>query len=330
MSSRARTAQAGAQPQWAGVTPEDLMVLIRCIELGSMAAAARERNVPTSQVSRAIERLEQRLGARLLRRSTHGLTLTPEGVAAVAHGREVLGKLDDLADAVSGSSGRIGGTVRLSVSLLMAQVMVLPALPRLLQAHPGLHLALHTDDRLVDLPTEGIDVALRTSVGTSEMVVARRIGGFRRSVFASPEYLSRRGAPVTLDDLQRHSIVTHQSAGSLNRWSFVVDGQPREVMVSGSLSASSTWMMQQLILQGHGLARLSVAGAAEHLKSGRLVEVLGAFRNPEAYPLYVVVLPDRQRSPRIAAVMDFLTDAAKKFWAPLDEQCCHPLKSGPT
>lgn len=319
MTRPSRTAVGLPEPTSARLSPDDLSALIRAIELGSMSAAARERNVPVSQVSRAIERLEKQLKTRLLRRSTRGLTLTPEGMSAVAHGREVLGKLDELADAVSGSSGRVSGTVRLSLSLLMAHVMVMPAMERLHRKHPSLRLALHTEDRLVDLPTEGIDVALRTSLGPSEMVVARKIGGFRRSIFASPNYLAEWGTPRTLDELQRHSIITHVSADSLNRWSFVVDGNATEIVVSGSLSANSTWMIQQMALRGLGLASLSIAGASEHLRTGALVEVMQEFRNPNPHPLYVVSLPDRQRSPRISAVMEFLTEAARDFWLPLDE-----------
>jgi DNA-binding transcriptional LysR family regulator len=312
-----RAAVTGAQDPSAP-NPDDIALLIRSVELGSLSAAARERDAPVSQVSRAITRLERALGARLLRRSTHGLSLTHEGAAVIAHGREILARLQDLQGLVARGRQKVSGPVRLATSPAIADDLVVPGLAGLLAKHPELRMEVVAEDRIVDLPTEGIDVALRSTVGSSDGVVARRIGGFQRAIFASPAYLAGRGTPTTPQDLPRHRIVTHTAATTLNHWRFRVDGRTVDVAVTGHLSANSTWLMQRMAIAGAGLVRLSTVLAAAAVARGELVEVLPKLRDPTRQDVYAVTLPDRQRLPRIQAVLDYLARAARGRWGDAD------------
>jgi len=180
---------------------DDVALFTRIAELGTLSAAARERNVPVSQVTRSLSRLESACGARLIHRNTHGLSLTEEGHTMLAYGRRVLHATvelgGELADRISGPSG----WVRVSVSLVIAESVIAPSLDGLYRRHPNLHVELRADDRLADMARDGIDIAVRTGELASETLVARRIGGFGRTVVASPAYLQRFGTPRKVAEL---------------------------------------------------------------------------------------------------------------------------------
>jgi DNA-binding transcriptional LysR family regulator len=297
-----------------GPDPADLRWLIRSIELGSMSAAARERNVAVSQVTRALDRLEARLAVRLLRRSTHGLSLTAEGSLLVAQGRDLLARWAALAEVAQRGRQDVAGPVRVAVSAAIADELLVPALPLLLARHPGLRVEIVADDRLSDLPTEGLDIGLRTAVGNSELVVARRLGSFRRALYAAPSYLAARGMPSTPDDLARHVTLTHTGFGDFNRWRFSVDGEVTERVVGGGPAANSTWLIQRMVRAGVGIGLVSMPLAAREVEEGLLVEVLAPFRDPRKLTIYAVALPARQATPRIRAVLDFLAEITAGRW----------------
>lgn len=292
----------------AHAAPVDLALFVRAVELGSFSAVARERDGVASQVSRAVDRLEALYRVRLLRRSTHGLSLTPEGQTVLGRARQVLATLGDLSDELAAQRGQVSGTVRLAVSPAMARHFVIPALPRLAERHPALRLELHAEDRLVDLVGEGFDIAARASQVGSEGLVARVLSRHRRAVCATPDCLARHGVPQHPDDLGAYPLVTHLSVGSLNRWSFLIDGRVESRAVHGHFSASSTWLAIEMVLANLGLGWINTHLVARQLQRGELVEVLPDYADPTGFPVYAVMLPDRDRVPRIRAVMDFLAE----------------------
>jgi DNA-binding transcriptional LysR family regulator len=307
---RARVEPAdSAAASLAPAAPADLAVFVRAVELGSFSAVARERDCAASQVSRAVDRLEAAYRVRLLRRSTHGLSLTPEGRTLLEHGRSVLGALADLADALAADRGEVSGTVRLALSPALAQRFVVPALPQLVLRHPQLRLEMHAADRVVDLVAEGFDVALRANHLRQQNLVARRVGRYQRAVYASPAYLREHGRPRHPDELAGHVAITHLEAGHLNRWSFQIDGAVATRTVQGTLSANSTWAVMEMVLAGLGVGWLSSVLAEPLQREGRLVELLPAWRDPTWFDIHAVMLPDRDRLPRIRAVVDFLAEA---------------------
>lgn len=289
--------------------PADLALFVRVAELGSFSAVARERDGVASQVSRAVDRLEALYRVRLLRRSTHGLSLTPEGSTLLLHARQVLAALGDLADELAARRERASGVVRLAVSPAMAQCFVVPALPALAARHPDLRIELHAEDRIVDLAGEGFDVALRANHLRHEGLVARRVGRYQRVVCAAPALLARLGVPREPAELARFPLVTHLCAGHLNRWSFQLDGVRTPWPVAGRFSANTTWLGLEMVRAGLGLGWHSTLLVAPLLARGELVEVLAPFRDPTWAPVYAVMLPERDRLPRIRAVVDFLAEA---------------------
>lgn len=302
------TDPANDLPAWHRVLPGDLAMLIRTVELGSFSAVARERNLPTSNVSRAVQRLESAWAVRLLRRSTHGLSLTPEGEVAVDLGRQSLASLAEIGERLATTRGQISGTVRLAVSAAVARYVIVPALPELSVRYPELFVELLLDDKANDFTLEGVDLAVRTGIILDEGLVARRIGNFRRGLFASPRYLRRQGIPQAPVDLNDHVFVTHQSTFQLNRLRFAASSRVSERLLVGNYRANTTDMMAEMVSHGLGIGYMSELIMRAGVASGEIVEVLSGMCDPEMYPIYAVYLPDRLRLPRVQAVIEFLGD----------------------
>jgi DNA-binding transcriptional LysR family regulator len=287
---------------------DDVALFTRIAELGTLSAAAREREVPVSQVTRALVRLEAACGVRLLHRSTHGLSLTDEGDTFLAYARRLLDTTDELSAELTGKLGGPSGWVRVSMSPLLAQMVIAPSLSGLYQRYPQLHIDLAADDRMADMAREGIDIAIRTGTPASETLVARQIGDYSRSLYASPAYLARCGTPQHPDDLQHHHLLANSANPLLNRWPLAGDGRPKDqaaLTVPGETRTDNSAVMMSLVQHGVGIGRLMDLLARPLVASGALVPVLtGHFANPRV-PIYAVMLQERQRLPKIRACIDY-------------------------
>lgn len=289
----------------AALSLDDFALFARVAELRNLSAVARERDVPPSQVSRALARIEQACGARLVHRTTHGLSLSDEGESLAVHGAQLLAVAQELDGALDERRGEPSGLVRLATSPVLA-LHLLPALAPLLDRHPRLRVEIAADDRLVDMAREGIDVAIRTGVPLADGLVARPIGEHSRALYAAPAYLERHGAPRHPDDLSRHRLIANSANPMLNRWPFQVDGQARELKVGGTLRSDNTAIVLAMALAGLGIARLNRVIVAPHVAQGRLVALLQDHVVVQASPIYAVMLPDRQRLPKVRACVDHL------------------------
>jgi DNA-binding transcriptional LysR family regulator len=183
---------------------------------------------------------------------------------------------------------------------------LLPCIDALLADHPRLRIELGADDRLLDMARDGIDIAVRTGVAGADGLVARPLGDHARSVFAAPAYLERHGTPQHPEDLARHRLIGNSAAPVLNRWRFVVDGAPMEVRAGAVLRTDNSGITLAMALRGLGIARLLDAIAAPLVEDGRLVRLLESFVERAANPIYAVMLPDRQRLPKVRVCVDRL------------------------
>jgi DNA-binding transcriptional LysR family regulator len=295
--------------------PADLRWLVRSLDLRSFSAAARELDVAVSVVTRGVDRLEAGYGVTLLRRSTHGLSATPEGLELAQEARELLARMEDISAALSRQRGRVAGVVRLASSQELCEELVIPHLARLRAQHPALRIELVAEDRVADLVTDGIDVALRTTVGNSEAVVARELGRFERRLYAAPDYLRQHGEPDNPHDLHRHQTVTHTAQGPSVTWTFRHAGRAMEVAVRSQLAANSSALVHHALVNGAGIGMLSRPLAAADVARGRLVEVLAPYASGAQYTMFAVSLPNRRSAARVRAVIDFLEEAARGPWA---------------
>ncbi len=286
---------------------DDAALFVRITELGTLSAAARERDVPVSQVTRALARLEAGCGVRLLHRTTHGLSLTDEGDTCLAYCRRMLALSDELGSELTGKLAGPSGWVRVGASQVLASYVLAPSLNGLYERHPQLHIELAADDRLADMARDGLDIAIRSGEVGSDTLVARRIGTHHRSLYAAPSYLARHGRPTHPDDLKSHRLLANSASPLLNHWGLAPkpSGPGGSLQVAGHTRADSTALLLALVLGGVGIGRLMDLVARPLVHTGQLVPLLQAHFSDPQVPIHAVMLRERQRLPKIRACIDY-------------------------
>lgn len=289
----------------------EMATLVSAVEHGGFSAAARALGVTPSAVSRTVSRLEARLGVRLLNRTTRRLTPTAEGEALVIRGRHILAELDEAEMEVTRARGAPRGLLRLHTLVAFGLHMLPQVLPEFLRRYPDVQVEISASDRLVDLVEEGGDLAVRSGRLADSSLVARKICDTERMICAAPVYLKRFGAPRRPEDLLRHNCIVISGHPQLRRWPFD-DPAAREgirtIEVSGNVSANNAENVLQMALLGVGVVRLGDLVIAEHVNAGRLVPILTDSHHVEALPLHAVYPQSRLRSPKVAAMVDFLIE----------------------
>lgn len=288
-----------------GLAFDDLKLFARVAAQGSLSAVARERDVPVSQVSRALSRIENTCGARLIHRSTHGLALTAEGEVFLDYCQRIAGTLESLEAEFATRSREASGLVRVAASTVVAQYLLLPSLTGLNARHPKLRVELEVSDRLADMAREGIDIALRTAGAPAETTVARRIGTLGRGLYAAPAYAASAGLPTHPSQLQAHRLIANSAATQLNHWTFVVEGEPLKLPIEGFWRTNDTGLAANMVLQGLGIGRLATLVAEPLVAQQRLVRVLPEMIDPQPVPIYAVTAGSRQRLPKIRACIEY-------------------------
>ncbi|QDL56232.1 LysR family transcriptional regulator [Rhodoferax aquaticus] len=284
---------------------DDIALFIRIAELGTLSAAARERNAPVSQVTRALARLEAGCGVRLLHRTTHGLSMTDEGDTFLSYGRKLMDTTAELGSEISGKLAGPSGWVRVSASPIMSDCVLAPSINGLYRRYPALHLDINADDRIADMARDGIDVAIRSGTLNTDTLVARKIGEHGRIVCAAPDYLATHGTPQRPEDLQHHRLIASSASPTLNRWSFADSQGPGEYQVKGYTRTDNTALLLSMALQGVGIARINDLYALPLIREGRLVPILQSYFASPRIPIYAVMLQERQRLPKIRACIDY-------------------------
>lgn len=300
---------------------QDLKLFQRVAMLGNLSAVAREAGVPTSQVSRALARIETLCHARLMRRSTHGLTLTDEGETFLHYCRHIDGAFEELEAEFSSFTGQVSGLVRVSASSVVAEHLLLRSLADLGKQHPRLRVALVVSDQAMDMARDGIDIAIRTSSAPPDTLVARRLGQLGRALYASPAYAAQAGLPQHPSELREHHLITNSAATHLNRWTFKVEGMSLHHLAEGHWQSNDTGMATAMVLQGLGIGRLARIAAEPLVREGRLLPVLADAVDNEPIPIYAMTARTRQRLPKIKACIDFWS----RYLAPSPSP---PLPSG--
>jgi DNA-binding transcriptional LysR family regulator len=284
---------------------DDLKLFMRIVALGTLSGVARERDVPVSQVSRALSRIEKTCGARLLHRSTHGLALTPEGEVFLDYARRLAGTLEELEGEFASKASSVSGRVRVAASTVIAEHLLLPSLDGLHRRHPNLRVDLEVGDALADLARDAIDIAIRTATALPETQIARRIGVLGRALYASPAYAARAGLPSRPDELGQHRLITNSAVPHLNDWQFKSDGKTVRLHIDGHWRANDTGVAANMVLQGLGIGRLATLVGEPLVQQGRLVPVLADCVDMQSVPVYAVTAGARQRLPKIRACIDY-------------------------
>ena len=286
----------------------EMAVFERVVERGSFAAAAGDVGLSASAVSKLISRLESRLGVRLLNRTTRRLALTAEGTLYLKRSREILAAIEVAESELSSARTSPRGHLRVHAPPVMIADHFAPALPGFLTRYPRLTVEFLVANRVVDIVAENVDVSMRTGQLRDSSLVACKIIDLTQIVCASPEYLARRGHPVTPSDLSQHPCLTLNSMPAPGTWSFSKDGRSISVEVSGPVSADSSDVLVRLAVEGVGIVRLGELAVARALMNGTLVPLLQDVQIREGYPLWALLPPGKQRSSKVKVFLEFLAE----------------------
>lgn len=286
----------------------ELAFFTQLIRLGSLAATARELNLTPPAVSKRLAQLEQRLGVRLLNRTTRSISLTAEGEVYLHNAQRILGEIEEMERLVSSSRAAPRGLLRVNAPLGFGRTHVGPAISSFLRRYPDVEVQLHLSDRPINLPDDAIDVAIRFGELPDSRLIARKIAANRRRLCAAPAYLEAFGCPETPRDLMQHNcIVLRQNDAAFGVWRLSRGKHCESVKVRGSLSTNDGEVALNWALDGHGILMRAEWNLAGHLRSGRLVEVLGDYETPPA-DIYAVYLERLNLSAKVSCFVEHLRE----------------------
>ena len=284
---------------------------------GSLTAAALAEGVAPAVIGRRIDALEERLGVKLLVRTTRRITLTHEGSAFLEDCQRLLADLANAEASVSEGGVKASGHLRITAPAGFGRRHVAPLVPAFLAQHPDVSLSLNLSDRVVDIVNEGVDCAVRVGDLPDSSLVSVRLADNRRLCVAAPAYLQRAGTPATPSELMRHQCLTLSSDASQTRgWAFRVDGETIHLRPSGRLDCSDGQVLHDWCLDGLGLAWRSTWEVQDEVSAGRLQVVLAEFAAPPN-GIYAVFPHAKHLPLRVRLWIDFVKHSYgdPKYWS---------------
>ncbi|MDP2295726.1 MAG: LysR substrate-binding domain-containing protein [Pseudolabrys sp.] len=285
----------------------DLRVFVRVMDRGNFSLAASDLGITPSAVSKLISRLEDRLGVRLLERSTRRLSLTPEGETFLARARRIVADIEEVEAEVARVRGAPRGKLRINSGTAFGLHQLAPALADFLARYPEIDIDLSITDRLVDLIEEQSDIAVRSGHIPEGPFIQRKLADLQRVICAAPAYLAARGTPRTAADLKGHDCIVVSGPG-LNRWPFKTRGGIDVVEVRPRVTTDDAEAALRLAIEGAGIVRLSDVIVGPPLRDGKLVALLTDVHHVEPFPLAAIYPAGRHRLPRVAVFLEFLQE----------------------
>jgi DNA-binding transcriptional LysR family regulator len=286
-----------------------IAVFAAVVETGSFTAAAKKLGQSKSAVSKQVTKLERRLGAQLLARTTRKLSLTEVGAAFYERCERIVAEAEEAELAVTHLQDAPRGRLRVSAPLSFGIAHLAGALPEFMAAHREVTVDIDFSDRRVDIVDEGFDLAIRIGRLEDSSLIAKRIAVTRRLVMAAPGYWKERGTPNHPRDLETHDCLTYSYLSAPNTWPFRNPENPREeiiVRVKGTMNANNGNALAAAAAAGLGVIMTPTFICADHIRSGALIPALAAFE-PEPLGIHALYPPNRHLSAKVRAFIDFLT-----------------------
>ncbi|WP_434625831.1 LysR family transcriptional regulator [Azospirillum sp. B2RO_4] len=284
---------------------DDLTVLVEVVDSGSLSAAAERLGLSASAISRRIAQMENRLGTRLLARTTRRIALTDAGATFCLRARAILAALDEAEQSLTEMGEEPRGTLRVTIPVMFGQMRVAPLLPSYLRRYPGVSLEASLSDRVQRLIDDGFDLAIRAGRLADSTLIARRLRPLRRHVVASPDYLERRGVPQSPSDLARHDCLTLLSGSGRTEWEFLVSDRREILRPAGGFQTDSLWLLRHAAVGGLGLARLADFIVEDDIRAGRLIPVLTELEVTDE-AIHAVYPATRHVSPKVRSFIEHL------------------------
>ena len=288
---------------------QNLRTLVRVVDAGSFIRAAEQLDASNAAVTRQVAALEKHLGARLLHRTTRKLSLTSAGEMFLEKARQILADVAEAESLAGGRRAQPHGTLRVSAPLSFGIAQLAGLLPTFRMRYPKLRLAIDLSDRVVDLVSDGIDVAMRIAREISPNLVARRIAPVRLIVCASPRYLDTHGTPQHPTDLAEHETFSYSYLSAGDTWQlFDQNGESVTVNIRPAVHATNGEILRELALAGGGIILQPMFIVSEALKRGDLVPVLPQWKAAEL-ALYAVYPSRRHVATKVRVFIDYLLEA---------------------
>lgn len=284
---------------------ESIEAFSRVARFNSFSRAAEDLGVSRSHISRQVSQLENRLGAQLLLRTTRKVSLTDVGQAFYSQCRDIIDNLDEAEQAVQELQARPRGILRVSVAGAFGEDFIAPAAIEFMQLHPDLSVVLDFNNRLIDLISEGYDVAIRAGTLQDSSLIARRISSRKLLTCASPQYLERHGSPSSIHALNNHNCLL----GTLETWRFRENQRNFDLRVNGSWRSNNGRALLQAARAGLGLVQLPTFYLEDALAGGELVTLLDEY-NPTDTGVWAVYPHNRHLSAKVRLFVNYL---AEKF-----------------
>ncbi len=287
-------------------TAPDLTFFALLAKLGSMTATARELGVTPPAITKRLSLMEQRLGVRLVNRTTRRISLTNEGELYLAQATQILHRIREMEESVSSGRAAPKGLLRVNATPGFGRTRIAPLVSRFAHAYPEVEVELHLTDRPISLVDEAYDLAIRFGELPDTRLTARKLMSNRRFLCASPAYLKTAGEPQTPEELHRHHCILHrQNDDVYGTWRLLKGRTVELVKVRGAVSSNDGDIVLNWALDGHGIVQRSEWDVAKYLASGRLKEVMPGYSLPSA-DLYLYYLSRNNLPAKMRAFIDFL------------------------
>lgn len=284
-----------------------MTVYVAVAEEEGFAAAARRLGMSPPAVTRAISGLEDRLGVKLLQRTTRHVRVTEAGERYLDDARRVIAAADEADEAAVGINAQPRGHMTVTAPVLFGRMYVMPGIVEYLRQHPDTSVSALFLDRVVNMLEEGVDVGIRIGELSDSSYRALRVGHVRRVLCAAPSYLKRHGIPQTPQDLKRHQVIVASSLSQNIEWRFVDQGEPLSVRIKPRLTVSSNDGAIEAASLGLGITRLMSYQVAPLLAAGKLKLVLSEYESPKV-PIHIVHREGRHASAKMRAFIDLMAE----------------------
>ena len=290
------------------MTLDEMALLLRVAETGSMTRSARQLHLTPAAVSATVKRVEGALGVRVFERTTRSVHPTDEGLVVLEGCQEVLARWEETLEGVRGAGHELEGVVHVSAPADTTAQVVAPVVVALAETHPALKVVVHSSDAVQHLHRDAIDMAIRYGPLPDSSLSARKLATWPTILVAAPTYLARRGRPGSPDALSTHRAITLQLSGvPVTTWSLVGAGGAHEVSLASPLCGDG-YLARRWAIEGEGIARKSLFDVIDDLEAGRLVRVLPEY-TAGTFPIHAV-FPSRQYTPRRVRALDAAITAA--------------------
>lgn len=286
----------------------DIAVFVQVVDSGSFTAAAERLQLSKSVISKYVTRLEDRLGARLLNRTTRRLSLTEAGRILYSRSQRGLEEIEAAEMEVSQLQQTPRGSLRFNTPMSFGILHIAPVLKDFQQAYPDVSIDMSLEDRQIDLVEEGYDLAIRIAELPDSSLVARRLGPCRHVLCASPAYLQQHGTPRTPEELQAHRALTYGYSESPREWRMLApDGRYQTVTINSSMHMNNSLALREAILNDAGIVLIPTFIVGADIQSGRLQKILPTYRFQE-FSIYAIYPQRKHLSPKVRAFVEFISE----------------------